>query len=203
MHQKHGASEIEMLLEQEEHDGIIYYPETGLVSLNGDITEKTANYFLDLAVREHKSITALTIDTFGGDSYAAFEIGEIVKGLRLPTVGVGKVFSAGAYLYALGKRRYSLPSSLFLIHAGSLGFGLSSSFSDVTYMYKFWASVGVPKILDATVGATKLPKRQKDQLKEDIMGGKEYYFDADESVKIGLTHELLSFDKFVSMVESF
>lgn len=203
MHQKHGASEIELLLDQEQQDGIIYYPETGLVSLNGDITEKTANYFLDLAVREHKSITALTIDTYGGDSYAAFEIGEIVKGLKLPTIGVGKVFSAGAYLYALGKKRYALSSALFLIHAGSLGFGLSASFSDVTYMYKFWASVGVPKILDSTVGATKLLKKQKDTLKEDIMGGKEYYFDADESVKIGFTNELLTFDKFIHMVETF
>ena len=202
MSHKHNIGELEVLLEQEQQDGIIYYPETGLVSLNGDITEKTANYFLDLAVREHKSITALTIDTFGGDSYAAFEIGEIVKGLKLPTIGVGKVFSAGAYLYALGKKRYSLPSALFLVHAGSLGFGLSASFSDVTYMYKFWASVGIPKILDATIGATKLPKKQKDTLKEDIVGGKEYYFDAEESVRIGFTHELLTFDTFIHMVET-
>lgn len=191
--------DIEVVVESQEGSDVIrFYPDSGLVTIYGDITDGAGRAFLDLALHEQKNVRFVAIDTAGGNATTSLLMGEVLAGLKIPVIGLGKVYSAGAYLYSFGTKRYCLPTTGFLIHSGAVTLG-TSPYNDLKEFWPYWERLS-EGYMDTILSKTRLTTAQRKKLAETILSGKEYYFPSQESKDIGFTHEIITFDKFMKLL---
>lgn len=169
--------------------GVTFYPETESVLLFGEINDRMFWAFNNLVFSEYPNFKRILINSNGGDVALGFAIGDIISSLDIETVGMGRVDSMAAYLFSLGRKRLVLPSTAFLVHAGYAYLG-NNSYNTVRDFQEFWIK-DVNRILDTILSKITAPKKHK--LKESILTGKDFYFNAEEAVKLRFAHKVVSF----------
>lgn len=123
---------------------------------------------------------------FGGDTYQAKFVCDLIESSRIPiiTVATGAAMSAGLLLLLSGKRRYAFKQSEVLIHQGYASFsGTASEIAEAQEAYK--KQLGVMK--DYILTHTKISDSQyKKQEKKD------WYVSGDELVELGIVDKIIA-----------
>ncbi len=156
--------------------------------INKDLADQIVRQLLILDTDDSKSPIYMYIDSPGGDVDAGFAIFDMIRFVKAPVylIGMGLVASAATLvLLAVPKdRRFGLPNSRYLIHQ-PLG-GMKGVASDIEIyardMEKIRAKLN--KLISDETG-TSLEQVTKDT-------DRDYWLDADESVKYGLISKIIS-----------
>ena len=156
--------------------------------INKDLADQIVRQLLILDTDDSKSPIYMYIDSPGGDVDAGFAIFDMIRFVKAPVylVGMGLVASAATLvLLAVPKdKRFGLPNSRYLIHQ-PLG-GMKGVASDIEIyardMEKIRAKIN--KLISDETG-TSLEQVTKDT-------DRDYWLDADESVKYGLISKIIS-----------
>ena len=155
--------------------------------INKDLADQIVRQLLILDTDDSKAPIYMYIDSPGGDVDAGFAIFDMIRFVKAPVylIGMGLVASAATLvLLAVPKdRRFGLPNS-YLIHQ-PLG-GMKGVASDIEIyardMEKIRAKLN--KLISDETG-TSLEQVTKDT-------DRDYWLDADESVKYGLISKIIS-----------
>lgn len=174
---------------------MVFYPDCGTIFLGGEISDGLIPQLVDIVMHAGKNVKYLIIQSEGGDAYAGFGIGDIIDGLNLTTIGIGRVFSMGAYLFSLGKVRWCLPNTSFLVHAGNAFGGGPTPYSQAQSFQDFWGKHLVNQYLDVTVG--RMRSSQSKQLRKDILAGKEFWFDSQQAKRLGFVDKIIKFNDVI------
>ncbi len=156
--------------------------------INKDLADQIVRQLLILDTDDSKAPIYMYIDSPGGDVDAGFAIFDMIRFVKAPVylIGMGLVASAATLvLLAVPKdRRFGLPNSRYLIHQ-PLG-GMKGVASDIEIyardMEKIRAKLN--KLISDETG-TSLEQVTKDT-------DRDYWLDADESVKYGLISKIIS-----------
>lgn len=156
--------------------------------INKDLADQIVRQLLILDTDDSKAPIYMYIDSPGGDVDAGFAIFDMIRFVKAPVylVGMGLVASAATLvLLAVPKdKRFGLPNSRYLIHQ-PLG-GMKGVASDIEIyardMEKIRAKIN--KLIADETG-TSLEQVTKDT-------DRDYWLDADESVKYGLISKIIS-----------
>ena len=156
--------------------------------INKDLADQIVRQLLILDTDDLKAPIYMYIDSPGGDVDAGFAIFDMIRFVKAPVylIGMGLVASAATLvLLAVPKdRRFGLPNSRYLIHQ-PLG-GMKGVASDIEIyardMEKIRAKLN--KLISDETG-TSLEQVTKDT-------DRDYWLDADESVKYGLISKIIS-----------
>lgn len=103
--------------------------ETGKIFLFDDITESSSKYVIDrlryvfFKIKPHA--ISLYISSYGGDFEACAAIMDEIIGLqsigaKIYTIAVGKAYSSGANILAVGSERYATPLASMMLHPVSM-----------------------------------------------------------------------------------
>ncbi|MCR5766214.1 MAG: ATP-dependent Clp protease proteolytic subunit [Treponema sp.] len=156
--------------------------------INKDLADQIVRQLLILDTDDSKAPIYMYIDSPGGDVDAGFAIFDMIRFVKAPVylIGMGLVASAATLvLLAVPKdKRFGLPNSRYLIHQ-PLG-GMKGVASDIEIyardMEKIRAKIN--KLIADETG-TSLEQVTKDT-------DRDYWLDADESVKYGLISKIIS-----------
>lgn len=111
---------------------------------------------------------------------------DIIKMSKTPVIGVnmGIAYSGGAFTYLACHKRLVMPKASFLLHKGSAGgfSGTAQQIEEITAQYK--KQVDALKDYLVECGLDKKLVNKK-------MGG-EWFIDATEAVKLGISHAVVS-----------
>lgn len=111
---------------------------------------------------------------------------DIIKMSNTPVVGVnmGIAYSGGAFTYLACHKRFVMPKASFLLHKGSAGgfSGTAQQIEEITAQYK--KQVDALKDYLVECGLDKKLVNKK-------MGG-EWFIDANEAVKLGIAHSIVT-----------
>ena len=173
-------------------DGSVrYIPNIKSIFIRGVISEDLSRDFFDLVIDNYKDINTLIINSGGGNVSDGLAIGDVVKDLKLNTVGVGEVFSMGAYLFSLGEKRYALPSTTFMIHNGYAVFPGDMSFNVTQSFQAFWSNIQANKVLDTIIRATNV--ENKEEMKNHILLGQNVYWTTEDALSCGFVSSIVNF----------
>ena len=160
----------------------------------GDFAENAAMEFFfsytNLHSDDRVQAIMVYVDSMGGDLNALATITELIEASDKPivTVGVGKAFSAGAMLVALGHERWLAPNSRLMFHFVGLDMelegmnpeGLNNLSKELERVNDFW--------LKKVVKRSKMSwKEFKAKIKD--CGG-EWYLTAKEAKEYGFIDEI-------------
>lgn len=135
---------------------------------------------------EKRKVIKILLQSYGGTLDSCFALLDIMKISKTPiyTYNLNACMSAAALIYLNGHKRFAMPKSTVLIHAGQGG------------------SVGG---YDAVVAQTENYKRLMDMLKENVLEHtkiekaflnkqmkKEWYIYIDDQIKYGITDEVIT-----------
>ena len=135
---------------------------------------------------EKRKVIRILLQSYGGTLDSCFALLDIMKISKTPiyTYNLNACMSAAALIYLNGHKRFAMPKSTVLIHAGQRG------------------SVGR---YDAVVAQTENYKRLMDMLKENVLEHtkiektflnkqmkKEWYIYIDDQIKYGITDEVIT-----------
>lgn len=156
--------------------------------INKDLADQIVRQLLILDTDDSKAPIYMYIDSPGGDVDAGFAIFDMIRFVKAPVylIGMGLVASAATLvlLAVPNDRRFGLPNSRYLIHQ-PLG-GMKGVASDIEIyardMEKIRAKLN--KLISDETG-TSLEQVTKDT-------DRDYWLDADESVKYGLISKIIS-----------
>lgn len=140
-----------------------------------------------IPVKERRPIK-IYINSCGGDTSSMFSLIDIIKISKTPiyTINLGKSYSAGFLIFIAGEKRYSLPTSTFLLHEGGLGLYNSTS--------KFLEVVDFCKNLENTIekfvlNQTTIPKSLYEKNYK-----KEWYMFPCEAKRYGIVTDIIGID---------
>lgn len=138
-----------------------------------------------IPVEERKPIK-LFIFSPGGSVSVEQSFIDVLLSSRTPVIGVnmGMADSAAFDIYLACTYRYTLPHSEFLIHKGSASMGgtygqLESGMENYRQQ--------IDRLGDFVVSRTNIPKSLF-----DANYGKEWYLNADEAIKYGIAHKIIT-----------
>lgn len=135
---------------------------------------------------EKRKICKIMLQSYGGSLDSCFALLDVMKISKTPiyTYNLNACMSAAALIYLNGHKRFAMPKSTVLIHAGQGG------------------SVGR---YDAVLAQTENYKRLMDMLKENVLEHtkiekaflnkqmkKEWYIYIDDQIKYGITDEIIT-----------
>lgn len=156
--------------------------------INKELADQIVRQLLILDTDDSKAPIYMYIDSPGGDVDAGFAIFDMIRFVKAPVylIGMGLVASAATLvLLAVPKdRRFGLPNSRYLIHQ-PLG-GMKGVASDIEIYARDMEKIRVKlnKLISDETG-TSLEQVTKDT-------DRDYWLDADESVKYGLISKIIS-----------
>ena len=141
-----------------------------------------------IAEEERKPII-LYVSSPGGSVYDGLSLCSAIEASKTPvyTVNVGECCSMGLFVYLVGKKRYTMPHSIFLMHDGS-AFGYDSS-AKLKDRVDFDSGTLANHMRDIILNHTSLTKKQYEDKYR-----KEWYFMAQESKKFGFTDYIIGED---------
>lgn len=158
--------------------------------IDKDLADKIVRQLLILEADDDKKTIYMYIDSPGGDVDAGFAIFDMIRFIKAPVVliGMGLIASAATLvLLAVPKeKRVGLPNSRYLIHQPMLGGTMQAVATDIEIHAKEMEKTRalLNKIIAEGTG-TPL-----DQVTKDT--DRDYWLDAEESVKYGLISSIVS-----------
>lgn len=158
--------------------------------IDKDLADKIVRQLLILEADDDKKTIYMYIDSPGGDVDAGFAIFDMIRFIKAPVVliGMGLIASAATLvLLAVPKdKRVGLPNSRYLIHQPMLGGTMQAVATDIEIHAKEMEKTRalLNKIISEETG-TPL-----DQVTKDT--DRDYWLDAEESVKYGLISSIVS-----------
>ncbi|MFH0797798.1 MAG: ATP-dependent Clp protease proteolytic subunit [Candidatus Woesearchaeota archaeon] len=179
--------------DDDDNDDVQVHPETRLVQLMGNITDRSAiDVVMGLRGIEGTGLGPIAFEIYsnGGSLRAGMIIHDVMKELYSPvcTIGYGVCASMAAMLLASGDpgHRYLSPSAKVMIHAPTAC--IQSDFSpesleDTLNIFKQDYDIGL-KLLSAYTG------QRKSKIKSDLK--KDKWMSAKEAIKYGLADKLLT-----------
>ncbi len=137
-------------------------------------------------IADRKAIKVL-IYSYGGDVDAIMSFIDVVKMSKTPvyTYNMGQALSAGALLFIAGKKRFAMPNSQILIHAGGVS-GVNGGTNSVIDM------VDNIKELQKTIELFIIENTQIDKKTYTKFAKKEWYINVQDGMKYGLIDEVIS-----------
>lgn len=177
---------------------LTYYKnyEARILWLDSDVTidtlELARNILLwnmeDAAVEpEMRKPIRLMIHSSGGDLEVNNSLISIITLSKTPvwSINTGVAASAAAYISMACHRRYALPGSTYLLHAGSAE-NVSGTFSQViSFVEDYQAKVD--NLFEYILRHSNITR---EMLEHNFVG--EWYMDADEAVKYGVADEIVT-----------
>jgi ATP-dependent Clp protease protease subunit len=163
-----------------------------IVFVTGPIDMGVANTFiaqlLFLESQNPDKDISVYINSPGGEVYAGIAMYDTIKHIKneVVTINVGLAASAGALILSAGTngKRYALPGSHTMIHQ-VIG-GVEGQASDVEITAKHMV-----KLRDQYAEAISKETKQKlDKVKSDM--DRDYWMDANESIKYGIVDKIMS-----------
>lgn len=157
--------------------------------IDKDLADKIVRQLLVLEADDDKKTIYMYIDSPGGDVDAGFAIFDMIRFIKAPVVliGMGLIASAATLvLLAVPKdKRVGLPNSRYLIHQPMLGGTMQAVATDIEIHAKEMEKTRalLNKIIADETG-TPL-----DQVTKDT--DRDYWLDAEESVKYGLISNIV------------
>lgn len=141
-----------------------------------------------ISIEKRKPIL-LYISSPGGSVYDGLSLVSAIQTSITPvyTINIGECCSMGLFVYLVGKKRYAMPNSIFLMHDGS-EFAVDSS-AKLFDRVEFNTKVLAEHMRDIILKYTNLTKKQYDEKYR-----KEWYFMAEESKKCGFTDYIIGED---------
>ena len=136
-------------------------------------------------VGERKPIK-IFINSDGGDLTAVMNLVDVIRLSVTPviTVGMGRVYSAGGYLFMAGHRRYVFPNTSCLIHDGYAG-----SYGDAG---KSLDNADFIRRLHERVRSFVLERTRITPEKYDANFRKDWFILSDEMVALGVADEVIA-----------
>ncbi|GEM_PF-6765072 len=168
---------------------VLYYPENKIISIFDEINEETVKLIWAIFVSGGCEVRGIVINSTGGSLLDANAIVDIIGNRQITTIALGKVFSAAAYIYAVGKKRFAFNNTTFMIHSGSITHYGEVQFSQSQAMNEMWAKE-VPTMLDTILKATNIKNKQK--LKNDLMNGIDLYWSVEDALQNGFVHGVVN-----------
>lgn len=128
----------------------------------------------------------LIVSTYGGDSYGMLGLIDVIKTAPMPinTIGVGGVFSAGAWVLAAGTGVRKLHKNAFVMVHQFRG-GQDGTMLEIEQTTKHF------KQIQKRAEALLAEFTNKDEKYWNVACKKEYYIDAEKAKEIGLVDELI------------
>jgi len=166
------------------------------IFINTDFTKEMASGLTALLLNyDHQDQTkdiTIYINSHGGDASAIACIYDIIQMISAPvkTVGMGKIYSAGAFLLCAGTKgkRYLYPNAEVMIHKLQVGFPIigKNSLDQQTYL-EFLNEVNnnLLTILSNHTGQTI------EKIRQDFTSTHDIYLDAKQAVAYGLADHIL------------
>src|SRR5574344_822062 len=155
--------------------------------INEDLAEKIVRQLLILEADSDKPIY-IYIDSPGGDVDAGFAIFDTIRFINAPvyTVGMGLVASAASLILLASpkERRMGLPNSHYLIHQPSSGMKGVATDIEIHAAELAKTRAKLNEIISKETG------KSIDQVAKDT--DRDYWLNADESVKYGLISKVVS-----------
>lgn len=160
------------------------------IHIFSDIDQNTSGQTLQqivgLAAHSDDPIT-IQLNTNGGQIHHAFAITQVMAACHVPvhTLALGRVYSAGLIILVTGKKRMALPGTMFMAH----DFSVETPPTPYGYVvnarkYEDWI---FRRMLDHFSHHTKASKKTI----QDLLLSKDYYFDEDEALRMGMIDEVI------------
>jgi ATP-dependent Clp protease protease subunit len=129
----------------------------------------------------------LMINTYGGETYYAFGLMDIIEKSITPihTYGVGSVMSSGLAIFLAGKKRYAYKSCTFMYHQVSTKYEgkAKGQEDDIKECNRIMA------IFDKHITKNcKITQKQLDNIKANH---KDWYFGSKEALKLDIIEKIL------------
>ena len=124
------------------------------------------------------------IDSNGGSLTACFTIIDAITMSKTPvwTINIGKVYSAGFFIFITGHKRFAYPNSSFLFHEGSTGiYQDANKFKNYADFYK----QQLEQLRAITLEHTQIEPEEYDKHVKD-----DWWFDVNEALKYGVTDKI-------------
>lgn len=138
----------------------------------------------DLPVEERKPIK-LMIYCYGGDAAICETLINMIELSKTPvyTINVGVAFSAAAYIFIAGHKRYSLKRSSLMIHTGSGR--VSGSYDQIQSWTKDYTT-SIENIKDFIIEKTKITTKMYNKHKAE-----DWYIRSKEQLSLGICDAII------------
>lgn len=194
MKRKDMNDDMMELLDLMDDDEIDIDIENRRIVIEGEVTQKIVQKAIMPLLEMDEDMSGKPINIFinsvGGSALDGLVLCDIIDRLQTPTTitVLGYAFSMGCIILAAGKhnpnvRKVCYPFSVALLHDGSSS--IAGSVGDVKDVYKFYNKID-DKIKKYILKNTDITEKQY-----SAMERKQWYMDADETLKYGLVDEIL------------
>ena len=135
---------------------------------------------------EERQPIKIFINSDGGDLTAVMNLADMIRLSVTPviTVGMGRIYSAGGYLFMAGHRRYVFPSTSCLIHDGYAG-----SYGDTG---KSLDNADFTRRLQERVRSFVLERTRITPEQYDANYRRDWFIFSDEMVELGVADEVVT-----------
>lgn len=98
---------------------VLKRPVTARVNEFDEFASRMLSYNITEAKLNNQKSLPVVIDSYGGEAYSLMGMVDLLtnSGLDIITIATSKAMSCGAFLLAIGKKRYATPKSTIMIHA--------------------------------------------------------------------------------------
>lgn len=98
---------------------VLKRPVTARVNEFDEFASRMLSYNITEAKLNNQKSLPVVIDSYGGEAYSLLGMVDLLtnSGLDIITIATSKAMSCGAFLLAIGKKRYATPKSTIMIHA--------------------------------------------------------------------------------------
>ena len=143
-------------------DEYISYADASPTQILRETIERINEADIDIPTEKRKPII-LYIDSIGGDVNTGMTLADVIEISQTPvyTVNVGQWSSMAFLIGIVGKKRFSYPSSLFLLHGGSIVVGGSNH--KVYDQAEFWKQYDFDKIRSRVLKHSHLSAEEYDK----------------------------------------
>lgn len=135
--------------------------------------------------RKNKKPIKIFINTFGGDSYSAMFLYDVIKSSKTPvyTISTGKSMSTGFFILLSGHKRFAMKNTDAMFHLGSSGFnGTYAEFSSFAKN----SSDKRDKFKEILLSNSKIDEEEYEKNKFV-----DWYFDANQLLEYGMVDKIV------------
>ena len=171
---------------------------TGKIFLIGDIQKRLYRIFAEkirFLISKKKNPIQVFITTDGGDPEFASAIVDDINGtkslgLEVYTIGIGQVYSAGAFILAAGSKRFATEGTSLMIHPFSYDLGDSEHQSNKAYV-NYTENMYNEMISSLAIKCGRKTPKDIKKFFEEIRDGK--WLNAEQAVEFGLIDSIWNY----------
>lgn len=160
--------------------------------IDSDIIEKIIIPLINMDKEEQGNPIKLYLCSYGGDVWSGMILSDVIDKIKSPLdiIGMGTCLSMGLLLLMAGKnnpnvKRYCYPSTVGLLHAGSLSLGQTDANQAKDFM-AFNSKYEETKIKQHIFKNTNITEKEYKKFSR-----KEKYLDASEMLAYGIVDEII------------